>query len=171
MLVSSLTGCRKNCDSDGTELGAASPRRLQIPPLRSCGAPAGMARVGHVLLRKYARKVPSYMQPCQGLLDRGGFATKYRQGRTLPYAWNPLLPVTKGTISLATRYILAIIPFVIRRRSSSGAVWPGLSGGVALPKLSKLLNQEDALSAPCVRVNSALRRRHPRGALECCGQA
>jgi hypothetical protein len=74
----------------------------------------------------------------------------------LPYAWNPLLPVTKGTISLATRYMLAIIPFVIRRRLSSGAVCPGLSGGVALPKLSKLLNQEDALSAPCLRVNSAL---------------
>ena len=28
--------------------------------------------------------------------------------------------------------------------------WPGLSGGVAFPKLSKLLNQEDALSAPCL---------------------
>jgi len=44
-------------------------------------------------------------------------------------------------------------------------------GGVVFPKLSKLLNQEDALSAPCLRVNSALRRRRPRGAQECCGQA
>jgi hypothetical protein len=34
---------------------------------------------------------------------------------------------------------------------SSGPGWPGLSGGVAFPKLSKLLNQEDALSAPCLR--------------------
>ena len=134
---------------------------------------------------------------------------KISRGRTLPYAWNPLIPVTNRTISLPTRYVLAIVPFVIRRPWSSGLGWPGLSGVVAFPKLSKLLNQEDALSAPwltafsqlrgpikvarcgfpwekttkrpntsiCANcetayaVNSALRRRRPRGAQECCGQA
>jgi hypothetical protein len=59
--------------------------------------------------------------------------------------------VTNGTISLPTRYVLAIVPFVIRRPWSSGLGWPGLSGVVAFPKLSKLLNQEDALSAPCLQ--------------------
>jgi hypothetical protein len=32
---------------------------------------------------------------------------------------------------------------------SSGVGWPRAGGGVVFPKLSKLLNQEDALSAPC----------------------
>jgi hypothetical protein len=40
-----------------------------------------------------------------------------------------------------------------------------LSGWVVFPKLSKLLNQEDALGAPCLdTVILALRRRAPRGA-------
>jgi hypothetical protein len=65
-------------------------------------------------------------------------------GRTLPYAWNPLLPVTNGTTCLPARYVLAIVPFVIRRPLSFGRGWPGLSGDVAFLKLSKLLNQEDA---------------------------
>ena len=90
------------------------------------------------------------MQACRFFLDDGGFATKSRQGRRLPYAWNPLIPVPNRTISLPTRYVLAIVPFVIRRPWSSGLGWPGLSGVVAFPKLSKLLNQERALSAPCL---------------------
>jgi hypothetical protein len=43
------------------------------------------------------------------------------------------------------------VPFVIRRPWPSGLGWPGLSVGVVFPKLSKLLNQEDALSAPCLK--------------------
>jgi hypothetical protein len=40
-------------------------------------------------------------------------------------------------------------------RDNAGQV----SGGVVFPKLSKLLNQEDALGAPCYEVICALRRR------------
>jgi hypothetical protein len=62
-----------------------------------------------------------------------------------------------GTIFLPTHCVLANVP-------SSGVrvIWPGttwLSGGVVFSKLSKLLNQEDALSAPCLRGDSAPRRR------------
>ena len=63
------------------------------------------------------------------------------------------------------------------RLSSSGCViCPGMASGrrpVVFSKLSKLLNQESALSAPCetaYAVISALRRR-PRAAQECCAQA
>jgi hypothetical protein len=44
--------------------------------------------------------------------------------------------------------------------------WPRLvSGGVVFPELSKLLNQEDALGAPCLdTVAPALRRRALAGA-------
>jgi hypothetical protein len=91
------------------------------------------------------------VQACGFFLDHGGFATESRQGRTLPYAWNSPLPVTNGSISLPTRCVIAIVPFVIRRRLSRGPGWTGLSGGVAFPKLSKLLNQENALSAPFLR--------------------
>jgi hypothetical protein len=56
----------------------------------------------------------------------------------------PLLPETNGAICLPTRYVLAIVPFVTRSQLSPGHGWPGPSGGVAFPKLSKLLNQEDA---------------------------
>jgi hypothetical protein len=52
---------------------------------------------------------------------------------------------------MPTRYVLAIVPFVTRRPQSSGRGWPGLTGGAASIKLSKLLNQEDALGAPCFR--------------------
>jgi hypothetical protein len=57
------------------------------------------------------------------------------------------------------RHVSAIVPFVTRRRLYSGLVGPGLSGRVAFSELSKLLNQEDALSAPCYAVNPAPRRR------------
>jgi hypothetical protein len=70
--------------------------------------------------------------------------SKISIGRSLPYAWNPLLPVTNGTICLPTHFVSAIVPFAIRRPLSSGRGWPGLSGDVAFIKLSKLLNQEDA---------------------------
>jgi hypothetical protein len=37
-----------------TELRAATPRRLQIRPLRSCGAPLGMTRRGQLLSGRVA---------------------------------------------------------------------------------------------------------------------
>jgi hypothetical protein len=62
---------------------------------------------------------------------------------------------------LPTRYALANVPYVIRRRCP--LAWDGLgmvSGGVVFPELSKLLNQEDALGVPCLNtVIVALRRR------------
>src|SRR5271155_3256560 len=41
----------------GLEFRAATPRRLQIPPLRSCGAPVGMTRGGQVLSEKMATRM------------------------------------------------------------------------------------------------------------------
>ena len=72
-------------------------------------------------------------------------------GENIALRLEPLLPVTNGTICMPTRYVLAIVPFVTRRPQSSGRDWPGLTGGAASIKLSKLLNQEDALSAPRLR--------------------
>jgi hypothetical protein len=49
------------------------------------------------------------------------------------------------------RDVLADVPFVIRRPCP--LAWRGLglvSGEVVFPELSKLLNQEDALGAPCL---------------------
>jgi hypothetical protein len=46
-----------------------------------------------------------------------------------------------------------------------GVRWRGVS------KLSKLLNQEGALSAPCLRDDFCSPQARPRGAQECCGQA
>jgi hypothetical protein len=57
--------------------------------------------------------------------------------------------MTSGTISLPTHYRLANAPSVIQRPCH--LAWEGLgpvSGGVVFSKLSKLLNQENALSAP-----------------------
>jgi hypothetical protein len=62
---------------------------------------------------------------------------------------------------LPTRYVLANVPYVIRRPCPPA--WDGLgmvSGGVVFPGLSKLLNQEDALGVPCLdTVIVTLRRR------------
>jgi hypothetical protein len=122
MLVIVIKGLPEESRLDGR----STPRRLQIPPLRSCGAPVGMTRVGrlrsgriatrmdrirnrcsaktakrppgHVALqKKSAKKPPAYVQACRFFLDHGGLVTKSRQGRILPYAWNPLLTVTNGT--------------------------------------------------------------------------
>jgi hypothetical protein len=52
-------------------------------------------------------------------------------------------------------------PSILRRPCH--LAWDGLEpvsgGGVVFSKLSKLLNQENALSAPCYALISALRRR------------
>ena len=59
------------------------------------------------------------------------------------------------------RYVLADVPYVIRRPCP--LAWGGLglvSGGVVFPELSKLVSQEDALGVPCLdTVIVALRRR------------
>src|SRR5277367_1334716 len=49
-----LLGSIPLIDRPGTELRAATPRRLQIPPLRSCGAPVGMTRGAQLLSEKMA---------------------------------------------------------------------------------------------------------------------
>ena len=54
-------------------------------------------------------------------------------------------PVTNGTISASSALGLANVPSAV----ASGLVWPRpVSGDVLFSKFSKLLNQEDALSAP-----------------------
>jgi hypothetical protein len=62
---------------------------------------------------------------------------------------------------LPTRYVLADVPYVIRRPCPLAGDSLGLvSGGVVFLELSKLLRQEDALGAPCLdTVILALRRR------------
>jgi hypothetical protein len=59
-------------------------------------------------------------------------------------------PVTNGTISLPPRYGLANVPSIIQ--GPCHLAWSGLrpvSGDEVFSKLSKLLNQEDALSTLC----------------------
>jgi hypothetical protein len=59
-------------------------------------------------------------------------------------------------------------------QSGERPVWDDIgpmSGGVLFSKLSKLLNQENALSAPCSRINSCSPQAPPRGTRDCCGQA
>jgi hypothetical protein len=52
---------------------------------------------------------------------------------------------------LPTRYVLANVPYVIRRPCPLAGDSLGLvSGGMVFPELSKLLRQEDALGAPCL---------------------
>ena len=62
---------------------------------------------------------------------------------------------------LPTRYVLADVPYVIRRPCPLAGDSLGLvSGGVVFLGLSKLLHQEDALGVPCLdTVIVALRRR------------
>jgi hypothetical protein len=85
------------------------------------------------------------------------------------------------------RDVLADVPFVIRRPCPLAGDSLGLvSGGVVFPKLSKLLNQEDALGAPCLdtvivalhrrvlaerSTASPTARRGRRDRQGCCGQA
>jgi hypothetical protein len=126
--------------------GSGTVQSTYEPPPRHV-APSNVRRK-----RNKRKKPPSYVRACRFSLGRGGFATNSRHGRTLLYGRNSFLPVTSGTICLLMRYVSAIVLFVTRRRLSPGLVGPGLSGRVAFPKLSKLLNQEDALSAPCYPV-------------------
>jgi hypothetical protein len=72
---------------------------------------------------------------------------------SLPLCWiaGPLLI---GAVLLRRsgdkRYVLADVPFVIRRPCPLAGRGLGLlSGGVVFPELSKLLSQENALGAPC----------------------
>jgi hypothetical protein len=84
-------------------------------------------------------KSPSRVPACRFFLDHGSSAL-----------WVCDF-MTNGAISLPTRYGLASAPSVIQRPCH--LAWKGLrpvSGGVASSKLSILLNQENALSAPCI---------------------
>jgi len=92
-------------------------------------------------------------------------------GENIALRLEPLLLVTNGTICMPTRYVLAIVPFVTRRPQSSGRDWPGLTGGAASIKLSKLLNQEDALSAPCLGRSFCSPQVAPSRPHPCSGQA
>ena len=66
---------------------------------------------------------------------------------------------------LPTRYVLADVPYVIRRPCPLAGDSLGLvSGGVVFPELSKLLRQEDALGAPCLDTqDSCSPQARPRG--------
>jgi hypothetical protein len=113
--------------------------------------------------KRYKRyKSPSRVPASRSFLDNGrsapNFDRRISTGRTLPclrpelvsYTYlSPASSKTNGTITLPTRYGLANVPFVIQRPCH--LAWEGLrpvSGGAVFSKLSKLLNQEDALSAP-----------------------
>ena len=73
----------------------------------------------------------------------------------------------EGTIFRPTCCVLANVPSVIRRLCHHG---PGIAWAdircVAFLELSKLLNQEDALSAPWLRDEFCSPQAHP-----CCGKA
>jgi hypothetical protein len=105
---------------------------------------------GHVFLKKSALKASFLPAGLPVFPRRRRLCYKISSGENIALRLEPTY-TGDGTISLPTRYVLAIVPFVIRRPWSSGLGWPGLSGVVAFPKLSKLLNQEDALSAPCLQ--------------------
>ena len=97
-------------------------------------------------MRRKRHKSPSHVLNRRSFADRSGFAPPVGDKR------DGLLP---------TRYVLVNVPYVIRRPCPLAGDGLGLvSGGVVFPELSKLLNQEDALGAPCLdTVIVALRRR------------
>jgi hypothetical protein len=82
-----------------------------------------------------------------GFTSITGSATKSRQAEHCLTPGTHFYRLQTGRFGLPKR----LVPFVIRRPFSPGPGWPGFSGGASFPKLSKLLNQEDALSAPCLR--------------------
>jgi len=98
-------------------------------------------------VRKKRSKSPSYVQACSFFLDHGGFATNLFRGEHCP-APGTASTGDKRDDSLPTRYVSAIVSFVIRHPLSSGRSWPGLSGDAVFLKLSKLLNQENAWAHP-----------------------
>ena len=72
-----------------------------------------------------------------------------------------LSPVTKGTIFLPTSQVLANVPSVIRRPCH--LAWMAWAFRWCVSKLSKLLNQEDALSAPWLSQDFGFPQARPRG--------
>jgi hypothetical protein len=83
---------------------------------------------------------PRSRRLCSNISDRQNIALRLEA----------LLPVTNGMIGIPTRYVLALSRLSPGVRSPLAAVGLGLPVGAASIKLSKLLNQEDALSAPCL---------------------
>jgi hypothetical protein len=129
---------------------------------------------GNVFLKKSAQKAQKAIKVPSLTLKLAGFPSITEALlRNLARGEGCLTPEThlrrtNGTICLPSRLTLAMVPFVIRRLLSPGLCWPGLSGVWVFPKLSKLLNQEDAWASPGYALNPA---RRTRGPLPCCGQA
>jgi hypothetical protein len=130
---------------------------------------------GHVASKKCAKgaisaKSPLFRCRLAGFSSTTEALLQNFAGENIALRLQPSSTGDKRTTCLRMRYVLAIIPFVIRRLSFSGRGWPGLSGGVVFLKLSKPLNQEDALSAPCLRRESRSPQARPSGPHPCCGQ-
>ena len=122
---------------------------------------AGLRLWVHSFRRKCAKSDISVISP----LITYGVADPSSIFHVIGPVIRPIRPVTDGTISLPTRYGSAKVPSVIQRPCH--LAWYGLrtvSGGVVFSKLSKLLNQEDALSAPCLRGDFCSPQAPSRGA-------
>ncbi len=90
------------------------------------------------------------LTPRTGLIY-GSYETSFAD-RVAVSIFHLVRPMTNGTISLPRCHVLARAPSVIQRPYH--LAWDGLRpvcGGVVFSKLSKLLNQEDALSVPCLK--------------------
>ena len=98
--------------------------------------------------RKQCEKGPVLRCRLVGLSSIPATLQQLAGQNTSPHAWSPLLLVTNGRRCLPTCYVPAAVPFVIRRPWSSSLGQRELSGGVALSKLSKPLNQENAWASP-----------------------
>ncbi len=176
-----------------TELGAATPQRLQIPPLRSSGAPVGMTRVGRLRSGRIATRMDGVRSgysaktadPSTALLRSSGRDDK-RRSRSLKKKCeksdksdkSPILTCKLADFSSITEALLQYLDrqYIALRLEPTSAVTKqdDISGyalrisdfsvchpasvGVAFPELSKLLNQEDALSVPCLRGESRDKR-------------
>jgi hypothetical protein len=147
--------------------------RAWYPYKRGCRGVQSRCKLppGHVFLKKCAKRAVSAKSPLL-TFRLAGFSSitetllqNLARAEHLPYGWNPLLTGDKRD-DMPTHQVLAIVPFVIRRPWSSEH-----PGGVAFLKLSKLLNQEDALSAPFLPRESRSPQARPRGAHPCWGQA
>jgi hypothetical protein len=101
-------------------------------------------RFGHAVEKKIRKRrdkrdrPPLALQACRSSPDPDSFGATTRLGRTLRYAWNLLLAVKRNNMPVYSLRTAQPAPVVVSPRR------PEISGGVTLPKLPKLLNQEDA---------------------------
>jgi hypothetical protein len=84
--------------------------------------------------------------------------------RRLQVHWNHFYPVANGTICLPTRQVLAIVPFVTRRRLCSGLAWPRLSVVWRFLSCQNCSIKRTHWAHPAYAVKFALRTRHGRWA-------